>query len=134
MNDREKVIKGLELCKESWECKKECPYYGETSDCNMYSDAIALLKKQEWHVFHKRALTEDEQKKHPDWCFIMEVDTTPNHGEVFLWYRKCSGDLSFSTWNDDLFAEYCDTGELETIEDGDAWLKVPEPPKEDESE
>lgn len=47
MNNKEKVIKALELCKTSWECKKECPYYGESPSCGVYDDAIALLKGDE---------------------------------------------------------------------------------------
>ena len=51
MIDREKVIKALELEIKhpySWECAKECPYYGKT-ECDCYTqvsmDALELLKK-----------------------------------------------------------------------------------------
>ena len=53
MSDREKVIRGLECCKDSnvgFECPS-CPYYpSQKSDkCifELHSDALALLKAQE---------------------------------------------------------------------------------------
>ena len=52
MPDREKVIKGLEVCiplDEGEDCPKECPYYQDL--CTGYSqvmrDALALLKEQD---------------------------------------------------------------------------------------
>lgn len=57
--DREKVIKGLEICSEhgSWhgldcehnEAYKDCPYRGCETGCvvTIAKDAIALLKEQE---------------------------------------------------------------------------------------
>lgn len=47
MPERQKVIKALELCGSTWDCNKECPYYGETSTCDVYADAVTLLKQQE---------------------------------------------------------------------------------------
>ena len=59
MADREKVIKGLEICSEhgSWhgldcehnEAYKDCPYRGCETGCvvTIAKDAIALLKEQE---------------------------------------------------------------------------------------
>ena len=49
--DREKVIKGLECCKNKtmlWQ-HDQCPYHGFDEDCesNLHADAIALLKEQE---------------------------------------------------------------------------------------
>ena len=58
MADREKVIKGLEICSEhgSWhglccednEAYKDCPYHGCETGCvvTIAKDAIALLKEQ----------------------------------------------------------------------------------------
>ena len=52
MPDRDKVIKAIELeikHENTWECRKECPYYGKT-DCNCFTqvlvDALKLLKEQ----------------------------------------------------------------------------------------
>ena len=66
MSNREKVIEGFDICLENIEspdCPNDCPYL---SDCSKYEngaifqplmrDAIALLKKQEWHM-----LTEDDE-------------------------------------------------------------------------
>ena len=59
MTDREKVIKGLEICSEhgSWhglncednEAYKDCPYRGCETGCvvTIAKDALALLKEQE---------------------------------------------------------------------------------------
>ena len=73
--DREKVIKGLEICSEhgSWhgldcehnEAYKDCPYRGCETGCivTIAKDAIALLKEQEdekkrimkviWDILHE---------------------------------------------------------------------------------
>lgn len=53
--DREKVIKGLELCEISYDNRcyeKECPYYGQECTVNsipyeLMRDALELLKEQE---------------------------------------------------------------------------------------
>ena len=52
MPDREKVIKGLEICKERNYCCTECPYYDLDAAMGCHSnelmaDALALLKEQE---------------------------------------------------------------------------------------
>lgn len=56
MNDREKVIKGLECCKSRSTCNDECPYYHVMEDPNfgmddctsmLASEALSLLKAQD---------------------------------------------------------------------------------------
>jgi len=52
MPDREKVIKGLEICKERNYCCPKCPYYDRNAEMGCHSnelmaDALALLKEQE---------------------------------------------------------------------------------------
>ena len=52
MLDREKVIKGLEICKERNYCCPECPYYDRDAVMGCHSnelmaDALALLEEQE---------------------------------------------------------------------------------------
>ena len=47
--DREKVIKGLECCKNKtmlWQ-HDQCPYHGFDEDCesNLHADALALIKE-----------------------------------------------------------------------------------------
>jgi len=60
MTDREKVIKGLECCRDCFEldwdvtCATiDCPYKGER-EClpKLCSDALALLKEQEAEIEH----------------------------------------------------------------------------------
>ena len=51
MPDSEKVLKGLECCKNKtmlWQ-HDQCPYHGFDEDCesNLHADALALLKEQE---------------------------------------------------------------------------------------
>lgn len=52
MDDREKVIKGLECCMSEKICNSPCPYKGQCDDGGYYfskaiEDAIGLLKAQE---------------------------------------------------------------------------------------
>lgn len=79
MADRAKVIKALELedkYPDTWECQKECPYYGQT-DCTCWiqviRDALELLKAQE-----PRVLTLDElrgiQEFIPCWHEYLDDD------------------------------------------------------------
>jgi hypothetical protein len=55
--DREKVIKGLEHCIASSDCRG-CSYFKQIEEdgnlCALRADALALLKEQEWNI-----LTED---------------------------------------------------------------------------
>ena len=67
--DREKVIKGLECCKNKimlWQ-HDQCPYHGFDEDCesNLHADALALLKEQEHKdkMFHA---LEDDWKRLKD--------------------------------------------------------------------
>lgn len=53
MPDLEKVLKGLECCTTPRKCDDGCPYNLEDiclSD-DMKRDAIALLKRQKWHLY-----------------------------------------------------------------------------------
>lgn len=70
MTDREKVIKAIELeikHENTWECRKECPYYGKT-DCNCFTqvlvDALELLKG------HIMTPEEVEAVGQGDWVWI----------------------------------------------------------------
>ena len=55
MPDREKVINGLEVCRDQnnppgyrfTSCVDDCPYYGNGCASKLKEDAIALLKEQE---------------------------------------------------------------------------------------
>lgn len=50
MPDREKVIKGMEICTLPASCNSDCPYYEkEGAECSycLMKDALELLKEQE---------------------------------------------------------------------------------------
>ena len=55
--NRDKVIKGLQCCLESWiePCPDECPYIDVCGKImSMYyvmKDALTLLKEQQWHPY-----------------------------------------------------------------------------------
>ena len=61
MINREKVIKGLEICKEINYCCSECPYYDRDAEmgchCNeLMADALEQLKEQDnWLGIHQTA-------------------------------------------------------------------------------
>lgn len=64
MADIEKVIKGLEICKERNYCSPECPYYEITDDCNsaIAEDALAILKEQQERIETLESLRRIEQE------------------------------------------------------------------------
>lgn len=49
MPDREKVIKGLEYCKEYFNCCDKCPYWDRGTQCmpDLANEVLILLKEQE---------------------------------------------------------------------------------------
>ena len=75
MTDREKVIKGLECCKETgWTSCHTCPYYrGDIDACipKIKSDALALLKAQEPQVLtleeYKALAEKPKEERDPVW-------------------------------------------------------------------
>ena len=92
MIDREKVIKGLEICSEhgSWhgldcehnEAYKDCPYRGCETGCvvTIAKDAIALLKKQQQQIWELQDQVEyftDKQKeqKHSETFTVIDNKT-----------------------------------------------------------
>ena len=127
----ETVINALERCAAA-ECDERCGYNDVNYGCRpkLMLDAASLLKERRWHQFRERALDEEEKKEHPEWAYIMDVECVPGNGEEFLWYRKRHGCIGIASWDDDLWAEYCDTADGDTIEDGDAWMELPKPPNE----
>ena len=117
MNDREKVMKGLDChIKVPDECL-DCPYVNQHG-CRhiLCGDTMDLLKEKKWHVFHRN---EDGR---------MDVECVPNNHEAILWYRKYSGDMSVTVWDDDMWAEFACDADGEDFEDGDAWFELPDPP------
>ena len=136
MADREKVIKGLECCRRGF-CFS-CPYndgVDENTECKQKwaDDALELLKAQEpkWIPFVKRPLTGEEQKNHPDWCYILEGEVPDDEQEILVyrpWKNKDGYIIEM-----DRYINNGDTVYLEgamDIENGMFWMPLPEPPKE----
>ena len=51
--DREKVIKGIDICLQRFHCGEDCPYYNDAKNgCmeQLREDALALLKEQEAEI------------------------------------------------------------------------------------
>ena len=144
---REKVIKGLGCCsvgadrEPTWNnltarnCGK-CPYNKTGLVCTrvLSYDALSLLKAQEpqWRPFVKRALTEEEQKHHPDWCYILDGEVPEDEEEILVyrpWNNKAGYIIEMDT--------YCNNGDevyldgAGDIENGMYWMPLPEQPKEE---
>ena len=97
-------------------------------------EAAELLKAQEpqWRPFVKRALTEEEQKHHPDWCYILDGEVPEDEEEILVyrpWNNKAGYIIEMDT--------YCNNGDevyldgAGDIENGMYWMPLPEPPKEE---
>lgn len=73
MDNREKVIKGLECCGKGNMCRSHCPYDGPENDIKnctsqLAMDALSLLKAQEPHV-----ITKDDFSRCDDFGYIPAV-------------------------------------------------------------
>ena len=50
MADREKIIKGIDICLQRFHCGEDCPYYNDAKiwcEEQLREDALALLKEHE---------------------------------------------------------------------------------------
>ena len=139
MTKREKVIYSIERCIcHVPEACRDCAYdagqpYNECVEM-LLRDALELLKAQEpqWRPFVKRALTEEEQKHHPDLCYILDGEV-PEDEEEILVYRPWNNKAGYIIEMD----IYCNNGDevyldgAGDIENGMYWMPLPEPPKEE---
>lgn len=103
MAEREKVIRGLELCaydpdpgqelKEIRSCP-ECPYYRAGCSPQLIRDALALLKEKE-----PKLLTLEEVEKSEEWMWVEYVSGYCG------WQRPDKEDdyLNMVAWNDATF-------------------------------
>ena len=138
-NLRDTVIYDIErcICHVPDACK-DCSKYGggNVVRCmeELLADALSLLKAQEpqWRPFVKRALTEEEQKHHPDWCYILDGEVPEDEEEILVyrpWNNKAGYIIEMDT--------YCNNGDevyldgAGDIENGMYWMPLPEPPKEE---
>ena len=117
---------------------RDCRYQSLSREdiCTAIEEAPTLPEmnepKPKWHVFHKCELTEEEKQEHPTCEWIMRVDCTPSHGEEFLLYTKDCREIFLDHWDDDMWAEYACTMDGTPLDDGDAWMELPKPPKEEQ--
>lgn len=106
-------------------------------DALAYIEEVKMVLKQakaqenEWIPFVKRPLTEEEQRNHPGWCFILDGKVPDDEQEILLyrpWKNKDGYIIEM-----DRYINNGDTVYLEgamDIENGMYWMPLPEPPKE----
>ena len=115
---REKFIRALQTKLE--EVKKneldEMRCSTEFIDC-----VIDLLKEQRWHVFYR-----DEDGR-------INVDCSPINQSAFLLFRKTVNDMRVEEWDDDEYYEFGCIDGVE-VEEGDAWMELPDPPEDTNGE
>jgi hypothetical protein len=109
MAEREKAIRGLELCaydpdpgqepKENRSCP-ECPYYRAGCSPQLIRDALALLKEQE-----PRVMTLDEVIHSKDWIWYEEKSTHCG------WTIVVDCDEKWIGWEDLTIDQLCKYGE-----------------------
>ncbi len=134
MIDREKVIRSVETCFDSWIDKHRNNGYDLQTVEQMKHDALELLKEHgpRWHTFRVRFTTDEEKQVHPNWKYVIDVDTTPNDDQEFLIYRRDMEVIGIDYWDDDKWSEYGTTGDGHKLESGDAWMELPKPPEEEQ--
>ena len=119
------IINDLEIVKRRIE-----RLYGFGEEAEVIDNVISLLKAQErkWIPFVKRPLTEEEQKNHPDWCFILDGEVPEDGQEILLyrpWKNKDGYIIVMDTYLDNGDEVYLE-GAMD-IENGMYWMPLPEP-------
>lgn len=128
MDKREKVLKGLEICKEESKLcfgESECGYQSYFPRCwiTLAADALELLKAQEpqWTPITLRPLTKEEKAEHPDWCYIIDSPTPDDGDEILVSDGK---NVWADVWGNNGTECYLESDhELEGV----AWMKMPTP-------
>lgn len=87
---------------------------------------IEYNKEPHWIPFHKRLLTEEEQKEHKDWCWILDCELPDDNQEVLI-SSPYFGVYIDTFYNDD----GCSFDGGEEIKEGMAWMPLPEPYKKE---
>ena len=96
MADREKVLKGLEICI-SPVCRTDCPYYNDRDGCSLMlmQDALELLKAQEPVPI---IITDNEPFGTGVWCdcgncgetlIVLKDTNTEAASKMIRYCRKC---------------------------------------------
>ena len=84
--------------------------------------------KTEWIPFTKRPLTDEEKEEYPDWIYIFDCPLPDDEQEILLSNGKY-------VWTDTFISDgecYLDGGD--DIDEGMAWMPLPEPWKDGEEE
>ena len=87
-------------------------------------DEQPTIEPQKWIPFHKRELTEEEQEMYPEWSYYLDCEL-PEDGEEILISSPTWGvykDTFNNEGSDGCYLEGC-----EEIDDGMAWMPLPEP-------
>lgn len=85
---------------------------------------VTINEPQKWVPFHKRELTEEEKEMYPEWSYYLDCEL-PEDGDEIL--------ISSPTWGvyQDTFnnegSDGCYLEGDEEIDDGMAWMPLPEP-------
>ena len=82
----------------------------------------------EWIPFTKRPLTDEEKQEYPDWAYIFDCPLPDDEEEILLSNGK-------HVWMDTFINDgecYLDGGD--DIDEGMAWMPLPEPYKEEDNE
>lgn len=103
---------------------KECPYF-DLSD--KYGNSARYYRENQWIPFHKRELTEEEQEMYPGWSYYLDCEL-PEDGEEIIISSPTWG-VYIDTFNNE-GSEGCYLEGDEEIDDGMAWMPLPEPYKE----
>lgn len=91
MAEREKVIRGLEICTKPGSCSERCPYYHieiteGSCDYFLLTDALALLREQEARVMTLEELQAIEtpwNRNTPPYLFVEK--RSPTEGRWMSW-------------------------------------------------
>ena len=90
---------------------------------------LTELSELHWIPFHKRPLTEEEQKEHKDWCWILDCELPDDNQEVLI------SSPYFGVYIDTFYNDgECSFDGGEEIKEGMAWMPLPEPYREEGGE
>jgi hypothetical protein len=101
-------------------------YYSAEAICEKCDNAPTVGTR--WIPFKKRPLDEEECESHPGWVFVFDCPLPDDGQEILVSNGRW-------VWKDDWSNDAGDCG-LESgdeIEEGWAWMPLPEPPEEDKA-
>ena len=115
--DREKVIKGIDICLNRFHCGAECPYY-DNSGCQeqLRDDALALLKEQQEEIEN---LKQTCQSMMEGVCMIKKKDECVENLEHQYGCFKLKSETAIYFTEDqfDLILKWMESTGSETIQD-----------------